>query len=64
MWARPGSQVVRVYGSGHEEAYGMALMISFVPKLKGWIERIDGDELWDCLSFVVMLEGGVMHGVK
>ena len=25
-----------------QEAYGMALMISFVQQLKGWIERIDG----------------------
>ena len=25
------------------------------------IERTDGDALWDWLSFVVMLEGGVMH---
>ena len=38
--------------------------ISFVQKLKGWIERIDGDALWDCLSFVVMVEGGAMHGAK
>ena len=30
----------------------------------GEIERIDGDQLWDCLSFVVMLEGGAMHGAK
>ena len=41
---------------GMQEAYRMALMISFVQQLKGWIERIDGDALWDCLSFVVMLE--------
>ena len=49
---------------GMQEAYGMALMISLVQQLKGWIERIDGDALWDCLSFVVMPEGGVMHGAK
>ena len=49
---------------GMQEAYGMALMISFVQNSKGWMERIDGDALWDCLSFVVMLEGGVMHGAK
>ena len=39
-------------------------MISFVQQLKEWIERIAGDALWDCLSFVVMLEGRVMHGAK
>ena len=49
---------------GMRKAYRMSLMISFVQKLKGWIERIDGDALWDCLSFVVMLEGGAMHGAK
>ena len=49
---------------GMQEAYGMALMILFVQQLKGWIERIDGDALWDCLSCVVMLAGGVMHGAK
>ena len=49
---------------GMQEAYGMALMISLVQQLKGWIERIDGDALWDYLSFIVMLEGGAMHGVK
>ena len=42
----------------------MSLMISFVQKLKGWIERIDGYELWSCLSFIVMQEGGAMHGRK
>ena len=47
-----------------QEAYRMASMISFIQKLKGWIERIDGDALWDYLSFIVMLEGGAMHGVK
>ena len=47
-----------------QEAYRMALMISFTQKLKGWIERIDGDALWDYLSFIVMLEGGAMHRVK
>ena len=40
------------------------VMISFVQKMKGWIERIDEDALWDCLSFVVMLEGGGMHGAQ
>ena len=49
---------------GMQEAYGMALMISFVQKSKGLMEMIDGDALWDCLSFVVMLQGGVMHGAK
>ena len=49
---------------GMRKAYRMSLMISFVQKLKGWIERIDGDALWDCLFFVVMLEGGAMHGAK
>ena len=44
-----------------QEACGMALMIPFFQQLKGWIERTDGDALWDCLSFVVMLEGGVME---
>ena len=47
-----------------QESYRIALMISFVQKLKGWIERIDGDALWDWLSFIVMLEGGAMHGAK
>ena len=28
------------------------------------VERIDGDELWICLSFIVMQEGGAMHGAK
>ena len=46
-----------------QKAYRMALMISF-QQLKGWTERIDGNAFWDCLSFVVMLEGGVMHGRK
>ena len=32
--------------------------------MKGGIERIEGDVLWDCLSSVVMLEGGDMHGAK
>ena len=42
----------------------MSLMISFVQKLKGWIERIDGDALWACPSFVFMLEGGAMYGAE
>ena len=42
----------------------MSFIISFVQKLKGWIERIDGDQLWPCLSFIVLLEGGAMHGAK
>ena len=46
------------------KAYRMILMISFVQMLKVWIGRIDGDALWDCLSFVVMLEGGAMRGGK
>ena len=46
-----------------QEACGMALMIPFVQQLKGWIERTDRDAL-DCLSFAVMLEGGVMHGAQ
>ena len=50
-------------GVGMQEAYRMALIISFVQQLKGWIEKIDGDALWDCLSFLVMI-GGVMHGAK
>ena len=49
---------------GMQEAYGMALMISFVQQSKGWIERIDVDALWVFLSFVGMPEGGVMHGAK
>ena len=47
---------------GMQEACGMALMIPLVQQLKGWIERTDRDALWDCLAFVVMMEGGVMHG--
>ena len=42
----------------------MSLMISFVQKLKGWIERIDGYEWWSCLSFIAMQEGLDMHGEK
>ena len=38
----------------------MSLMISFFSE----VERIDGDELWACLSFIVMPEGGAMHGAK
>ena len=47
---------------GMREAYRMSFMISFVQKLKGWIERIDGDALWDCLSLVVMLAGRWSYG--
>ena len=47
-----------------QEAYRMPLMISFVQRLKGWIEGVDGGELWACLSFIVMLESGAMHGAK
>ena len=46
------------------KAYRMSLRISFVQKFKGWIERIDRDEIWACLSFAVMLEGGAMHEAK
>ena len=42
----------------------MSLMISFVQKVKGQIERIDGYEVWSCLSFIVMQEDGVMHGAQ
>ena len=42
----------------------MSFMISFVQKFKGWIDRIDGYELWFCLPFVVMQDGGVMHGTQ
>ena len=47
---------VRVDGCGHAESIQNVFIISFVQQLKGWIERIDGDPLWDCPSFVVMLE--------
>ena len=46
--------------------YRMSLVISFVLKLKG-DERIDRDDLWDCLAFYhyeSMQGNGVMHGVK
>ena len=46
------------------KACSMSFIISFAQKLKGWIERIDGDALWACPSFIVMLEGGAMHGAK
>ena len=46
------------------KAYRMSFIISFVQKLKGWIERVDGDALWACLSFIIMLEGGAMNGIK
>ena len=36
--------------------------VSFVLKLKGWIEGTDGNELWSCLSFVVMQEGLEING--
>ena len=42
----------------------MSLMISFVLKLKGWIEGTGGNELWFYLSFVVMQEGLDMRGEK
>ena len=28
------------------------------------VEKIDGDELWACLSLIIMQEGGAMNGVK
>ena len=34
--------------------YRMSLVISF-PELKG-DERIDGDDLWDCLSFILIMK--------
>ena len=27
-------------------------------------ERIDSDELWACFSFIILQEGGAMHGTK
>ena len=47
-----------------QEAYRKSLMISFVRKSKGLIERIDGDALWARLSFIVMQEGGAVNGAK
>ena len=35
--------------------YRVSLVISFVLKLKG-DERIDGDGLWACLSFIIIME--------
>ena len=35
--------------------YRMSLVISFVLKLKGG-ERIDGDGLWSCFSFIIGME--------
>ena len=60
----PGT-FVRVYGSGYAGSIGndFDFICSAVERIER-IERIDGDALWDCLSFVVMLEGGVMLGVK
>ena len=49
---------------GIRKAYRMSMVISFVQKLKGWIQRIDRDQLWACLSFVVSQEGGAMHGAQ
>ena len=42
------------------KAYKMSLMISFV--VERMVERVDGDALWACLSF--MQEGGDIHGAK
>ena len=28
------------------------------------VERIDGNELWGCLSFILMQEGRAMHGAE
>jgi len=41
--------------------YRMSLVISFILKLKG-DEQINGDELWACISFIIIDRG--MHGVK
>ena len=50
---------------GMRKEYRMSLMISFVQKLKGWIERIDGDACSLVFPFfIIMLEGGAMHGTK
>ena len=51
---------VRVDGGGHVGS----IQNVFDDFICSEIERIDGDELWACLSFVVMLEGGAMHGAK
>ena len=50
-------EVLELTDVGMRKTYRMSWMISFVQKFKGWIERIDGDRLWACLSFVVMPEG-------
>ena len=46
------------------KAYRMSLMLSFIQKLTRLIKRIDRDELWSCLSFIVMREGEAIHGAK
>ena len=43
-----------------QEPYRMSLMISFVQELKGLTEMNCGG----CLSFIVMQEGGAMHGAE
>ena len=45
------SGVLELTKVGMQKAYRMVLTVSFVQKLKGWIERIGRDALWDCLSF-------------
>ena len=51
---------VRVDGCGHA---GIIQNV-FNDFICSEVERIDGDELWTCLSFIVMQEGGAMHGAK
>ena len=49
-----------------QRAYRIALIISssFNRQLKGLIEKIDGNALRDCLSFVVKLKAGVLYRAK
>ena len=50
------TQCERKRGKGTMEEYRMSLVISFVQKMKGFTE------IWICLSFIVMQNGGAMNG--
>jgi len=45
---------------GMRKAYRM----SFDDFICSEVERIGRDELWACLSFIIVQEGGDMHGTK
>ena len=54
------SRIVRVDGCGHAGS----IQNVFNDFICSKVEKIDGDELWACLSFIIMQEGGIMHGAK